>query len=187
MSPADIMSALAAHDARVAVEGNRVSVLYKVGHPPPAELVKAARRHKDALRKMAARALRDPGPSLPLLPDYIVAGLTRLNACGPLWTMTAERWANVIETAHRFAAKHGATALRLGWRDVDLFGLHPKAPGTRYDCRGLAFSLDRADKVASLDAEVATIEKPNGAAVRFYRRCDDTGAVLAWSLCEAAP
>jgi hypothetical protein len=135
MSPAEVISALAAHDARVAVEGDRVRVLFKPGHPPPAELVEAARQHKDALRTMAIGPML-LAASLPL-PDYIVAGLARLKVCGPLWIMTAERWAIIIETANRVAMEHGATALRLGWRDVDLFGLHPKAPGARHDCRGL--------------------------------------------------
>lgn len=183
MSPAEVISALAAHDARVAVEGDRVRVLFKPGHPPPAELVEAAR--KDALRTMAIGPML-LAASLPL-PDYIVAGLARLKVCGPLWIMTAERWAIIIETANRVAMEHGATALRLGWRDVDLFGLHPKAPGARHDCRGLAFSVDQVDRIASLDADVAKIEKSNGTVLRFYRRRDDTGAVLAWSLCETAP
>jgi hypothetical protein len=185
MSPAEVISALAAHDARVAVEGDRVRVLFKPGHPPPAELVEAARQHKDALRTMAIGPML-LAASLPL-PDYIVAGLARLKVCGPLWIMTAERWAIIIETANRVAMEHGATALRLGWRDVDLFGLHPKAPGARHDCRGLAFSVDQVDRIASLDADVAKIEKSNGTVLRFYRRRDDTGAVLAWSLCETAP
>jgi hypothetical protein len=46
MSPAaEIISALAAHKARVAVEGHRVRVLFRPGHPPPAELIQAARQH----------------------------------------------------------------------------------------------------------------------------------------------
>jgi hypothetical protein len=51
----------------------------------------------------------------------------------------------------------------------------------------LAFSVDQVDRIASLDADVAKIEKSNGTVLRFYRRRDDTGAVLAWSLCETAP
>jgi hypothetical protein len=180
MSPAQIMSALAAHDARIVVEGNRVRVIFRPGHPPPAELVQAARQHKDVLRRMATGAIPNP------LPDYIIAGFSQLKVCLPLWIMTVGRWASIIETAHCVATKHGATALRLGWRDVDLFGVHPKAPGTRHDCRGLAFSVDQVDRIVSLDAHVASIEKPNGSILRFYRRRNDTGAVLAWSLCEAA-
>ena len=181
MSPREIIAALTAHDARVVVEGHRVRVLFKPGHPPPAELIKAARQHKDALRTMATKAMLDLAASPPL-PDYVIAGLARLKVCKPLWIMTTERWAAVIETAHHFAADHTATAFGLGWRDVDLFGVHPRAPGARYDCRGLAFLLDPADRIVALDADVAIIEKLNGSSLRFYRRRDDTGAVLAWEL-----
>jgi hypothetical protein len=54
--------------------------------------------------------------------------------------------------------------------------------GTRHDTRGLFFCLDPVDRITAITAASATIGRISGSALRFYRRADDTGAVLAWSL-----
>jgi hypothetical protein len=52
MNAAEVMSALSAHDASVVIEGERIRVLHPAGHPPPPELLDAARQNRAALRTL---------------------------------------------------------------------------------------------------------------------------------------
>jgi hypothetical protein len=182
MNPAEkIVTALAQHGTSVSVTGDRVRLIFDPRKPPPPELVQAAREHKKALRVVAGEAVpcSSTQPDDLSLPPHVAAGLKRLLASPPLWGMPSERWRAIVGTARRVAAERGTQALRLGWRDIDLFGLHPVA-GARYDCRGLAFSVEPADRITAISTDAAAIDKPTGARLTFYRRRDDTGAVMAW-------
>jgi hypothetical protein len=108
----------------------------------------------------------------------IVASLDRL-AAGP---QLLDDWPRRIAAARELAAQWGAQARRLGWRDVDLFGLQPAQPATRRDGRGLAWCLGDGERVTAITADAATIETGTGARLRFYRERRDTGAVVAWQL-----
>jgi hypothetical protein len=51
MTPADIVTALARHGTRIAVEGERVRLIFN-GRAPPDDLVQAAREVKAVLREI---------------------------------------------------------------------------------------------------------------------------------------
>jgi hypothetical protein len=139
MTPAEIVTALVRHGTRIAVEGERVRLVFH-GCGPPDDLIRVAREAKAALREIIAAPSPKPAgaPDIAPLPEHLAKGLARLQASPPLWTVPLDRWAAIIATAHRIALQWDAKARCLGWRDLDLYGLHLVAPG------------DEEDKVAAL-------------------------------------
>lgn len=86
-------------------------------------------------------------------------------------------WASRVSSdADNFLSRWGHAAHQLGWTALDLFGVHPAAPGSRFDLMGLIPLLQGGDVIA-LTAEAATIRRPSRA-ILTYRRGDQTGAVL---------
>ncbi len=141
MMAAEIMTALALHNTTVVIEQGRVRLLFPEDHPPPAELVEAARANKDALRGMleSDRA----GSAIPYAP-----ALKKLRSkCPEL--VESYRWRQAVTDAENFLAQWGAQAHTLGWTAHELFGLHPvpthPAPSyerlSRYDVTGLIWLL----------------------------------------------
>jgi hypothetical protein len=89
-----------------------------------------------------------------------------------------------------------ADAVRTGWGDVALFGVHPAAPLVRVECWGLAVALaaspfnrwDARVRLVSLDASRARIETPTGA--RFGIEPSAAGfdhAAPVWEIGEPRP
>jgi hypothetical protein len=183
MTSAEIVTALVRHGTRIAVEGERVLLVFH-GCRPPDDLIRAAREAKAALREIIAAPSPKPAgaPDIAPLPEHVAKGLARLQVSPPLWDVSHERWAEIIATANKGALRWHNQAQLLGWRDIDLYGLHPVAPRARHDARGLFFCLGPADRITAITAASATIGRMSGSALRFYRRADDTGAVLAWSV-----
>ena len=72
-------------------------------------------------------------------------------------------------------------AARLGWSDLDLFGVDADRPYTRIDQLGLVPALDGC-KIISLSAEGATLETPGGARQSYHRKPDQPGRVLVWQV-----
>lgn len=109
----------------------------------------------------------------PLKWHAIIAGLNRRDP--PEWT-ASDRWREVVSDAGIFIAAWGEPADRLGWSDLDLFGVHPTAPGSRFDAMGLVL-LIHAGAVVAMTDETATIRRLSGALLT-YRRSVQTGAAL---------
>jgi hypothetical protein len=61
------------------------------------------------------------------------------------------------------------------WTALDLFGVHPTRPAARFDVMGLLLLL-QGGEVITLTAESASIGRPSGAILRFFRPC--AGGVL---------
>ena len=89
-------------------------------------------------------------------------------------------WRQLIDDAGHFLDRWGAEASRLGWKPLDMFGVHPLAPAARYDVMGLAL-LIRGGEVVGLDERSATIRAPGGSLLTYLRR-PTTGAVALWDL-----
>jgi hypothetical protein len=103
----------------------------------------------------------------------ILAELERRNC--PDW-MSLERWDLLVGDAENFLSRWGAAAHSLGWTALDLFGVHPLEPGSRFDVMGMLL-LTQGGAVVALTADAATIRRQTGA-VLSYRRCEAPGAVL---------
>ena len=80
------------------------------------------------------------------------------------------RWRKIQAGAIRFALDWSPKARSLDWGIRDMFGLHPEAPASRYDCMGLAWLLGDEWRIKSLDARGADIENVRGAILRYRRK-----------------
>jgi len=96
-------------------------------------------------------------------------------AAPPSW-VSAERWRELVADAESFLAAWGKTANRLGWTTLDLFGVHPTSPASRFDVIGLIPIL-RGRKISALAELTATIDCKSGAKQTFNRPTG-AGAVL---------
>jgi hypothetical protein len=148
---------------------------------PPDEVLDLLRRHKPAIVALLRPAIVS-GPS-----KYVMRSLDRIAKAPPRWDVPPDRWDEIVENVHRLAAVWDAQARRLGWRELDLYGLHPAAPKARYDARGLFVTVSPTDRIIAIADAAATIEKVNGSIVRYYRLTHDTDAVLAWDVSERKP
>src|ERR671913_311072 len=63
-----------------------------------------------------------------------------------------DAWARVQGNALDFLDRHGEEAARLGWTDVELFGVHPSRGTIRVDHTG-ALMLSVGGRVESVEAE----------------------------------
>jgi hypothetical protein len=93
----------------------------------------------------------------------------------PDW-LTPDRWDAVLSDAENFLSRWGAAAHALGWTALDLFGVHPTVPASRFDLMGL-LPLVQGGTVIALTEDGATLRRKTGA-VLSYRRCTAPGAVL---------
>jgi hypothetical protein len=165
MRAGEIMTILASHDATVVIEQGRVRLVFNEDHPPPVELIEAARASKDALRAILATRAAGLGYG---------RALDKLrSACPEL--IEADRWKQAITDAEIFLATWGAQAHGLGWTEPELFGLHPvpTRPAvtysrlSRYDETGLIWLLQGRPVVALTDT-TAAIQEATG--VLIYRK-----------------
>jgi hypothetical protein len=160
MNAAEVLSALTAHEASAVVEGDRI-------HPPPRELVEAARQQRNTLRAMLA----GKGPAA--VEPYGKALAALSSKCPEL--VETDRWQQAVRDADCFLPKWGAQAHALGWTARELFGLHPVAERpaptfrrlSRYDSTGLIWLLQGRPVIALTETEAAI---QSAGAVVMYRK-----------------
>jgi hypothetical protein len=97
----------------------------------------------------------------------------------PDW-LSVDRWAVLLLDAENFLSRWGFSAHSLRWTALDLFGVHPIAPASRFDVMGMVFTLQGAEVIALTD-RAATIRRRSNA-ILTYRRVDQTGAVCLTQL-----
>lgn len=102
--------------------------------------------------------------------------LDKLTALDPPEWTSPVRWQNMIFDAEAFLSRWSGAADQLGWKDLDLFGVHPVAPADRYDLIGLLLVIQGGEVVA-LTPEAATIRRPSKSILTYHRH-DTAGAVL---------
>ena len=94
----------------------------------------------------------------------------------------SRRWDQLRRDAADFLASTWAMeAARLGWTDLDLFGVDADRPYTRIDGLGLVPALEGC-KIAALSAEGATLETSAGVRQSYRRKVDRPGRVLVWKV-----
>jgi hypothetical protein len=165
---AEILAALSSHGTTVVLERGQVRLLFAEDHPPPAELIEAARANKDALRTMLERR-RDTAPVGAY--GHVLEKLR--SVCPQL--IEPERWLQAVTDAESFLVTWGPRADVLGWTSRDLFALHtpPERPAAnyhrlvRYDETGLIWLL-RGRPVIDLTTTTAGIQ--GATAVLTYRK-----------------
>jgi hypothetical protein len=103
----------------------------------------------------------------------ILAGLEQRS--WPDW-LGPDRWEALLSDAENFLSRWGAAAHALGWTALDLFGVHPTVPASRFDLMGL-LPLVQGGAVIAMTEDGATLRRETGAVLN-YRRCTAPGAVL---------
>jgi hypothetical protein len=166
----EIMTALTSHAVEVVMAGDRVRLLLPEDRPPPAELIEAARKHKEELRAILENR-REIRPSSPY--GHLLTELQ--SKCPEL--VEPDRWQQAIRDADNFLATWGAKAQAFGWTERELFGLHPvpeqPAPNysrlSRLDHTGLIWLL-RGRPVIALTAAEAVMRCHSGATLTYRRQ-----------------
>jgi hypothetical protein len=87
-------------------------------------------------------------------------------ACPP--KVPVDRWRQAVNDAGIFLDRWGYAAEQLGWPIEDVFGLHPKAPLSRFDYMGIIWGL-RGARVLALAATEAVTENQGGARLVWRR------------------
>jgi len=93
----------------------------------------------------------------------------------------SERWKHLVDDGGRFLDAWGRQAAALGWRAVDVFGVNPDAPESRYDGMGLVPLLN-GSRVKAITADTARVENSDGTGLTFYRRRQAQDAIALWDL-----
>ena len=94
----------------------------------------------------------------------------------------SRRWEQLRRDVTDFLVSPWAEeAARLGWTDLDMFGVDADRPYTRIDGLGLVPALDGC-KIVALSADGATLETPGGARQSYRRKPDQPGRVLVWKV-----
>jgi len=107
-------------------------------------------------------------------------GVTRLHAMTPV-DIPEVRWREFLIDADAFMARWGDRAAACGWFALDIFGVHLKAPMTRFDV-GLVWLLN-GHTVVDLDEDGATVETDTDTRQQFRRpKSYDAGTGPAWAL-----
>ncbi|MDH2402020.1 hypothetical protein QCM77_18945 [Bradyrhizobium sp. SSUT18] len=94
----------------------------------------------------------------------------------PDW-MSPERWDFLLGDAESFLSRWGRAAHAMGWTALDLYGVHPFAPASRFDAMGFLF-LVQGGSVPVITAHSATIHRRTGAHLTYRRKPAMTDAVL---------
>lgn len=94
------------------------------------------------------------------------------------------RWSQVIEDAGRFLDGWASHAAALGWRTLDVFGVHCTKPVERFDAAGLIWCIHGAEIVAI--TEMSARVKSTSGVVQTYVRHDQhhPEAIAIWQRSE---
>jgi hypothetical protein len=109
------------------------------------------------------------------------AGIARIDRDRPPKSYLLADWHRHLADAETFLPQWGAVAADLGWTTLDLFGVHATAPFVNYSAAGLVPML-RGSLVIAMTEASATMQKPAGNRLTFYRRETIAEAVPIWEL-----
>jgi hypothetical protein len=90
------------------------------------------------------------------------------------------RLAGIVTDGSMFLELWEGEAKRLRWSALNLFGVHPVAPMSRYDVMGLVPVL-AGGSVRQLSSDYAIIAAPTGSLLT-YTKTPQPGAVLLWNI-----
>jgi hypothetical protein len=92
------------------------------------------------------------------------------------------RWQQVIDDAGRFIDRWAVKAAALGWRTLDVFGVHDRKPSERHDAAGLVWTI-RGCEIVAIAEMSARLRASTGAQLTFHRRDPaNPEAVAVWEL-----
>jgi hypothetical protein len=171
MTRAEIVTAHVRHGTRIAIEGERVRLVFN-GSAPPDDLIRAAREAKAALREIVESGA----------PREWADAVARLDPSRPPADVPEARWRRFIDDCAVFLDSGWAgRAAALGWDPPELFGCDRAKPFARVSCQGLLWLVNGRPLLA-LTGDIAAIANSNGGRLTYYRRPPELGQVLVWEL-----
>ncbi len=117
------------------------------------------------------------------VPAEWAKALAALSLAPPAEGFTPNEWHRIVDDAARFVEGWSAQATQHGWGILDVFGVHLRAPASRYDAMGLV-PLIRGGEVVALNDRRATIRMPSGGELIYLRR-PRKDAVPIWEVARA--
>ena len=170
---------------RLLLNGDKLRV--EAPAPLPDELVDQLRAAKPELIDMLGRQRPDTRPGAydvllavpPGVPEQWAQGVADLLAMPRPTTWPETQWRQLREDAFGFLRDHAATAARLGWGALDIFGIDPTRPLVTHDAMGLVLLL-HGRRVVELHADGAVIESNQGQRSSFTRRPTPSARVPVW-------
>lgn len=115
------------------------------------------------------------------VPREWAEGFARLDLAKPPKGFDDRRWRTLIDDGGRFLDRWGREAAQLGWTEKDVFGVHPVAPGARYDTMGLV-PLIGGDDIIAISERSATIRARTSGSTLVYLRRPRAGSIALWEL-----
>ncbi|MBM3535854.1 MAG: hypothetical protein FJX60_22820 [Alphaproteobacteria bacterium] len=116
------------------------------------------------------------------VPREWAEGFARLQVIRPPSGIAIWRWQQVVDDAGRFLDGWATQAAALGWRMLDVFGVHPEKPVERFDAAGLIWCI-RGGEVIAIAETTAKLRAPSGAVQTYNRRDPEhPEAVAVWTL-----
>jgi hypothetical protein len=136
---------------------------------------------KPAFDLFAATAARQNDAAA--APAEVLAGLDILAARRPpLWPVAPDRWLNIVDAVRSFAERWHAAARACGWSDLELYGLHRRAPYANLAAMGAAWLIAKSGHaVVEMNRDAITVVTVSSSRLRLYRRPIDADARLPWA------
>ena len=157
-----------------------------VSHPSPSvplDLRKSvAALDREAFEERAAIVEYDAG-----IPREWTEGFARLQVVRQPDGVPARRWQQVIDDAGHFIDRWAVQAAGLGWRTLDVFGMHATQPEERFNAAGLVWYIAGAE-VLAIAEHMAKLRLRSGALQSFRRNVAEyPEAAAIWTLecCDA--
>lgn len=118
------------------------------------------------------------------VPREWAEGFARLQVASPPAGIAIRRWQQVIDDGGRFLDRWATQASALGWRTLDVFGIHGEKPVERFDAAGLVWCL-RGGEIVAITSSTARLKLPSGVIHTYSRRYSvHLEAVAIWVLSE---
>lgn len=102
------------------------------------------------------------------VPREWAEGYARLQVARPPAGIANWRWQQVIDDAGRFLDRWAGHAAALGWRTLDVFGVHDEMPAERFDAAGLVWCV-RGAEIIVITGKTARLKTASGAVQTFAR------------------
>lgn len=109
------------------------------------------------------------------MPREWAEGFATLCTIPPPALFNPDRWRQIVDDGGHFLDLWGRQAALLGWKALDVFGVNPAAPESRYDSMGLVPLLN-GRRVSAITADTARIERGG----TFYRQNMNANSIAIW-------
>lgn len=156
----------------------------KAPQPLPPSLVQQLRQYKAQIAELLDEPLQERTAIITAngVPEEWAAGFARLCVMAKPAGYSGRRWEQLVNDGGLFLDHFGGQAAALGWRAVDVFGVHPNVPATATHCMGLV-PLINGGQVLAITADSARLQTPLGAIQTFQRRLAiPPNAIALWEL-----